>query len=149
MCKVDGCLGPHKALGLCQKHYSRTRRGKEAGDRTWFEMTWPERFESKILKNGTLPDYDDPYIRVTESDGACWSWPTRNKSGYGSFYLHGKARKAHRVSFELYVRDLEPGEVVDHLCRNEGCVNPSHLEAVTHRENIMRGNVRMKGDRIG
>jgi hypothetical protein len=27
---------------------------------------------------------------------------------------------------------------VDHLCNNKLCVNPSHLEAVTHQENCIR-----------
>ena len=29
---------------------------------------------------------------------------------------------------------------VDHLCRLRACVNPDHLELVTARENIRRGN---------
>ena len=32
-------------------------------------------------------------------------------------------------------KGLEP----DHLCRNRSCVRPSHLEAVTHLENMRRG----------
>lgn len=47
--------------------------------------------------------------------------------------------KAHRVAFELIRGCIPNGLVLDHLCRNRGCVNPDHLEPVTFRENIMRG----------
>jgi hypothetical protein len=46
---------------------------------------------------------------------------------------------AHRVGFEAFCGPVPPGMVLDHLCRNRGCVNPSHLEATTHRINILRG----------
>jgi hypothetical protein len=35
--------------------------------------------------------------------------------------------------------------VVDHICRVRHCVNPDHLEAVTQRENVRRGEKGMKG----
>jgi hypothetical protein len=31
------------------------------------------------------------------------------------------------------------GLPLDHLCRNRRCLNPQHLEPVSHRENILRG----------
>lgn len=71
----------------------------------------------------------------------CWKWLGRkNWGGYGLFYLDGKQKLAHRVSYE-FARDIIPkGLQVDHLCRNRGCVNPSHMELVTPRENTLRGN---------
>ena len=64
---------------------------------------------------------------------------------YGTFHLNGKLHKAYRVSYELFRGKLEKGQVVDHLCRVPNCVNPDHLEAVSHKENIMRGNIKKKG----
>ena len=46
---------------------------------------------------------------------------------------------AHRVYYERHVGPVPEGLELDHLCRNPGCVNPEHLEPVTHAENIRRG----------
>jgi hypothetical protein len=68
----------------------------------------------------------------------CWEWTgSRLKNGYGSFYLN-RGEPAHRVSYEFFVGDIPEGQQIDHLCRNRGCVNPTHLEAVTPRTNVLR-----------
>lgn len=46
---------------------------------------------------------------------------------------------AHRVSYTIYKGQIPDGLVMDHLCRNRGCVNPEHLEAVTDKVNLNRG----------
>lgn len=75
---------------------------------------------------------------------ACWEWiGTKGRTGYGQ--VHGGNGKrgllaAHRVAYEAFVGPIPRGLVIDHLCRNRGCVNPEHLEPVTQRVNIRRGN---------
>ena len=54
--------------------------------------------------------------------------------------MAGKHFLAHRMIYELLVGPIPDGLEIDHLCRNRGCVNPGHMEPVTHRENLMRGD---------
>ena len=71
----------------------------------------------------------------------CWIWTrTKDKDGYGYFMKNYKNIKAHRFYYAMYKGPIPQGYVIDHLCRTPSCVNPDHLEAVTHRENTMRGN---------
>ena len=52
----------------------------------------------------------------------------------------GKKRTyAHRFSYETLVGPIPEGKILDHLCRVRMCVNPDHLDVVTHGENLRRG----------
>ena len=80
------------------------------------------------------------FLRNTDRSGECWIWTKRlGPAGYGSFWLNGRGGNAHRFAYELFVGSIPEGLTIDHLCRVRACVNPSHLEAVTMRENLHRG----------
>lgn len=69
----------------------------------------------------------------------CWLWTgSTHTKGYGYTSLRGRAR-AHRLTYEVLVAPIPHGLVLDHKCRVRCCVNPAHLEPVTHRVNLMRG----------
>ena len=86
----------------------------------------------------------DRFMSKIEKTDYCWNWiGTVNKSkhmGYGVFWLNNKSVAAHRVAYKIYIGDIPYDLQVDHLCRNRLCVNPDHLEAVTAKVNILRGN---------
>lgn len=78
-------------------------------------------------------NFAEPY--VIEPVSGCWVWQRgKNNHGYGQI----NRKYAHRVYFEAAHGPIPRGLVLDHLCRNPSCVNPSHLEPVTQRENIKR-----------
>jgi hypothetical protein len=69
-----------------------------------------------------------------------WAGPT-NGNGYGLMGVmarDGSKLWAHRIAYESVNGPIPDGLEIDHLCRRPVCVNPEHLEAVTHAENIRR-----------
>lgn len=77
-----------------------------------------------------------------KGDADCWLWLGALRYGYGHFGLGGKGGyrvMAHRFSYQLLCGPIQDGLTIDHLCRVRNCVNPSHLEPVTHKENVLRG----------
>lgn len=90
--------------------------------------------------------YHPPHVMdyAVDDETGCWQWlHGTNSIGYGQLHVrHSKPRRmayAHRVYYERHVGPVPDGLELDHLCRNPGCVNPEHLEPVTHAENIRRG----------
>ena len=70
----------------------------------------------------------------------CWLWTAYvDRHGYGRLRDGRRMISAHRLSYELARGAIPEGLELDHLCRTRHCVNPDHLEAVTHRENVRRG----------
>lgn len=77
--------------------------------------------------------------RVQKTD-TCWLWTgAADHFGYGRFGHNGRVVLTHRFSYESVRGPVPAGTELDHLCRNPRCVNPAHLEPVSHRENVVRG----------
>ena len=77
----------------------------------------------------------------------CWIWlGVRDKSdGYGKYTVFDPTRKwntrnvpAHRWAWVLLRGPIPEGLELDHLCQIRLCVNPDHMEPVTHAENKKR-----------
>ncbi len=69
----------------------------------------------------------------------CWEWTgAKAPNGYGMFWFNKRYDIAHRFSYKLFKGPIPDGLEMDHLCRNRGCINPDHLEAVTKSENQKR-----------
>lgn len=94
--------------------------------------TTMQRWAAKVTLPASMPDE------------GCWEWSGYREHGYGRFWPGGRRHPgvhdiaAHRYSYERFVGPIQPEMTLDHLCRNPGCVNPNHLEAVTIGENLRR-----------
>lgn len=83
------------------------------------------------------PEYE---VRDCGHATPCWVWSLRvDEHGYGRINRVGESPYAHRSYYEKSVGPIPDGLHLDHLCRNPSCVNPEHLEPVTHAENVRRG----------
>ena len=70
----------------------------------------------------------------------CWEWKgAPSNTGYGRIKIDGTSHAAMRVVWEALVGSTPEGLEPDHLCRNRMCVNPDHIEWVTHKVNVRRG----------
>lgn len=86
--------------------------------------------------------------KVSLAANGCWIW-TSSKSGPPNFPEHAYGRYwpstnprfcqiAHRFAYEFIYGPIPKGLEIDHTCHNKLCVNPAHLELVTHQENCKR-----------
>ena len=106
--------------------------------------TWPpKRAESILPRRIKTPEelLADRYA-IDPATG-CWIWKGKPKdTGYGQVKIggrNGRVVDAHQAVYELVVGPVPSGKELDHLCRTPLCVNPAHLEPVTHRVNVLRG----------
>lgn len=58
---------------------------------------------------------------------------------YAQIYVKGRYLLVHRVAYLIERGPFDPSSDLDHLCRNPKCINPDHLEPVSHTENVQRG----------
>lgn len=91
-------------------------------------MTLPTRFWAKVDKTST-----------------CWLWTGSRTAGYGRFGDRAAAERngystslAYRIAWEDVNGPVPAGLELDHTCNTPACVNPEHLEPVTHQENMRR-----------
>jgi len=83
--------------------------------------------------------------KIVRQASGCWLWSgSLDEKGYGYFRLAGpettaKNVRAHRWAWQRINGPVPAGLELDHKCRNRNCVRPSHIEPVTHLENMRRG----------
>ena len=84
------------------------------------------------------------WSKVRKTSG-CWLWTgATNADGYGTFHVdrfNGRQRVAyaHRIAYSLLRGPVPDGLELDHaVCGTRRCVNPDHLDPVTHAVNMQR-----------
>lgn len=111
-CKYHNCSRPAgKALGYCNAHYDRNRKGKP--------MDPP-------IRNHWASAEERFWAKVHKTD-SCWLWTGATYNGYGIFRQDGKAQLAHRVLHRWTKGPIPDGIQLDHMCHNRSCVNPDHV----------------------
>lgn len=79
------------------------------------------------------------FAKVVKHEGGCWEWVGARSGGYGQIKVVGRGTvRAHVLSYEHHIGPVGSGLELDHTCRNRRCVNPAHLEPVTHKVNMLR-----------
>lgn len=149
-CSVPECLRPHKARGMCARHYQRdfnqrNRNRNREVRRRWLDRQpeqWHDDCRTKLLsfieRNGGNIDPTQQagrfWSRVTiGTEDECWPWTgSRNQHGYGRL---GKIY-AHRLSWQFHYGPIPDGMIVMHACDVPPCVNPWHLRLGTQPENV-------------
>jgi hypothetical protein len=125
-CSVAVCTREQEDGGLCHSHYEyRRRTGKTPTHKLLTDIPFEERF----------------WARTVPGDNGCiiWTAAKASEGRYGMCSWQGKVRPAHVVAYLAFVGEYDQSLDLDHLCRVTLCVNPLHLEPVTHHENILRG----------
>ena len=119
ICTINDCGRPRHSLGYCKMHRRRLERNGSPHALKLIIGDDAARFWAKVDKTST-----------------CWVWRGGTyPGGYGQFYKAGKHVGAHRQSYEMAKGAIPEGMQIDHTCHNRACVNPQHLQAVTHKQN--------------
>jgi hypothetical protein len=90
-------------------------------------------------KRPAIERFNEKYVVCPSG---CWIWTASvDDCGYGNFAAEPpRSMRAHKWIYQHMVGMVPEGLELDHLCRVRNCVNWRHLEAVTHRENMIRAD---------
>ncbi|MER6488749.1 HNH endonuclease signature motif containing protein [Streptomyces virginiae] len=85
--------------------------------------------------------------RTVAGPNGCVLWAgVVSYAGYGQISVQTRTRAPHRLTYVAFKGEIPQGLEIDHLCGVRHCVNPFHLEAVTHGENLRRSKRRRVAD---
>lgn len=106
------------------------------GEKEALSSPTPDDGEYVQLRVGEAGTVDVGKVTDSRLSTPCVIWTGYVTNGYGK----DGSRWVHRKAYEEAFGSIPAGLTIDHLCRNKLCMNPRHLEAVTLKENVLRGN---------
>lgn len=129
ICSVDGCERRHSSHGYCATHLSRWKK---------HGSTEPRDQKSALTLAAEAGDFDTftkiLLKKVLVDENGCWVWPKVYKSRpYPAVMVAGE--QLHRAVVQVKHGKKLGSQAVHHVCANASCVNPDHLQPVTHAEN--------------
>lgn len=119
-----GCCNKHLAKGLCRTHYLRQYKHGRL---------------TLVVQRG-IPTVDKILLKCVRAGNGCLIYTGKlTRKGYAHVRDGARMRFAHVVMYEAQNGPITVGLEIDHKCRNRACCEHSHLEPVTHAENVRRG----------
>jgi hypothetical protein len=106
-------------FNLCERLIANTEEPENA------QGCWPWKRQRDRWGYGRFTLYVDGVIVKLQAHIALWVWFHAQPESIGEFVM---------AYWFLTATGLE----LDHLCENEGCCNPEHLDLVTGSENCQR-----------
>lgn len=120
ICTFDGCGRVHNSHGYCLTHSRQYRNGLDLMQIKRKAPIGAAELDAFIVANTKI------------MANGCHEWAAaKNDQGYA---MVGN-RRLHRLIYEREHGALDPGQQVDHQCRNRSCINMSHLKSVTNKLN--------------
>lgn len=147
--------GKATCSSICQQAYTLASEGwqqraiilppKRPATKAYTKKTDEEKAATRLAQRSALrAAYEDGrwgslldaiLAAATLTEQGCWEWSRKIKGGYPVVCIAGRWHQVHRLS--LLAKHGKPLGVLaaHHKCANSRCVNPEHLQPVTHREN--------------
>lgn len=125
-CTFEGCSNFAASKGLCTGHLYQQSKG---------QALKPLRVNTKLMTE------EERFEFYVDRSGDCHIWTGSLSLGYGQLWVivDGKRirKPAHRLAYEKATgKPIPKGLEIDHKCHNPACVNPEHLRAISHKQNI-------------